>query len=66
MEFNNLSELAAAKKHLREQGYNVEPINTLVGGRKGFKVENNTHVLTLSDYGVLAFASRGMDCLVIV
>lgn len=57
MEFRNLSELAAAKKYLRENGYEIKTANTLVGGRKGFVIENSEHTVTVSDYGLLAFAS---------
>ena len=58
MEFRTLSELAAAKKYLRENGYEIKPINTMVNGRKGFVVENADRVVTVNDYGLLAFASE--------
>ena len=57
MEFSNLSELAAAKKYLRENGYEIKPANTLVNGRKGFVIENSERIITVNDYGLLAFAS---------
>ena len=57
MEFRNLSELAAAKKYLRENGYEVTAANTLVNGRKGFVIENSERTVTVNDYGLLAFAS---------
>lgn len=57
MEFRNLSELAAAKKYLRENGYEIKAANTLVNGRKGFVIENSEHTVTVNDYGLLAFAS---------
>ena len=57
MKFRNLSELAAAKKYLRENGYEVKAANTLVNGRKGFVIENSEHTVTVNDYGLLAFAS---------
>ena len=57
MEFRNLSELAAAKKYLRENGYEVKAAKTLVNGRKGFVIENSERTVTVNDYGLLAFAS---------
>ena len=57
MEFRNLSELAAAKKYLRENGYEIKAANTLVNGRKGFVIENSERTVTVNDYGLLAFAS---------
>ena len=57
MEFRNLSELAAAKKYLRENGYEIKAANTLVNGRKGFVIENSERTVTVNDYGLLALAS---------
>lgn len=57
MEFRNLYELAAAKRHIREHGYTIRPINTLVNGRKGYVIENSEHKYTRNDYGLLALAS---------
>lgn len=58
MEFRNLSELAAAKKYLRENGYEIRAANTMVNGRVGFVVENSERTVTVNDYGLLAFASE--------
>ena len=58
MEFRNLSEMAAAKKCLRENGYEIRAANTMVNGRVGFVVENSERTVTVNDYGLLAFASE--------
>ena len=58
MEFRNLSDLAAAKKYLRENGYEIRVANTLVNGRVGFVIKNAEHIITVNDYGLLAFASN--------
>ena len=64
MEFTKLSQLAAAKAELREQGYSVKSADRRVEGRKAFSVENDKMKVFLSDYGLLIFASKGPSCLV--
>ena len=64
MEFTKLSQLPAAKAKLREQGYSVKSVDKRVEGRKAFSVENDKMKVILSDYGLLIFASKGLDCLV--
>lgn len=64
MEFTKLSQLAAAKAKLREQGYSVKSADRRVEGRKAFSVENDKMRIFLSDYGLLIFASKGTSCLV--
>ena len=58
MEFRILSDLAAAKKYLRENGYEIKAANTAVNGRVGFVIKNSERIVTVNDYGLLAFASN--------